>query len=88
MRAAAGAVASGGDRFWPAIQHLGLCLLRLSTDTFWALTPGEILIMAGACRPRGAGLQRGDLNALMAAFPDRPATGQTDDPLPARSILI
>jgi uncharacterized phage protein (TIGR02216 family) len=75
LRAAAGAAAPGEDRFWPAIQHLGLCLLRLPTETFWALTLGEILAMAGACRPRGAGLQRADLNALMAAFPDCPATG-------------
>lgn len=72
MKAAAGTAVSGGDRFWPAIQHLGLCLLRLSNETFWALTPGEILIMAGAGRPRMAGLQRRDLDALMAAYPDHP----------------
>jgi uncharacterized phage protein (TIGR02216 family) len=75
LSAAAGAATPGEDRFWPAIQHLGLCLLRLPTETFWALTPGEILAMAGACRPQRAGLQRGDLTALMAAFPDGPVRG-------------
>ncbi|MCO5730903.1 rcc01693 family protein [Rhizobium sp. SSA_523] len=68
--------AGGGtdaDGFWPAIQHLGLCLLRLPPAAFWQLTPGEVMAMAGglALSPsRLARLERRDLQALMARFPD------------------
>jgi len=50
---------------------MGFGLLRLSPDTFWAMTPREFeramsIYMPGA----GEAPQRADLAALMRAFPD------------------
>lgn len=54
---------------WGAALHTGLCLLRLPPPVFWAMTPREFFAAAGGLRP-AAGLSRGGLEALMAAFPD------------------
>jgi uncharacterized phage protein (TIGR02216 family) len=53
-------------------MHVGLCLLRLPPDRFWALTPREFMAMGGALRPRAAGLSRDGLFDLMRDFPDQP----------------
>jgi len=57
---------------WTGLMRVGLGVLRLSPDAFWAMTPREF---AAACSafddPRGASaMARGDLEALMARFPD------------------
>ena len=54
-------------------MEAGLGLLRLSPQSFWAMTPRELaaalepLNAAGGARPP----QRADLAALMRRFPDR-----------------
>jgi uncharacterized phage protein (TIGR02216 family) len=53
-------------------MHVGLCLLRLPPDRFWAVTPREFMAMAGAFRPRDTGLNRARLSDLMRDFPDQP----------------
>ncbi|PJI92149.1 putative phage protein (TIGR02216 family) [Yoonia maricola] len=54
---------------WPGLMHAGLHLLRLSPDSFWALTPAELQIMLGAS---GAAvpMARPQLDALLRDFPD------------------
>jgi uncharacterized phage protein (TIGR02216 family) len=47
-----------------------MCLLRLSPDVFWALTPVEFFAMTGGMRPQGRGLDRAGMEGLMRAFPD------------------
>ena len=53
---------------------LGLGLLRLDPKAFWSMTPREVAAAARAVLPRSATRDarpnRGDLNALMARFPD------------------
>jgi uncharacterized phage protein (TIGR02216 family) len=52
-------------------MRVGLGLLRLSPSAFWAMTPIEFERALGVLGPRSAGLPgRGDLAALMRAFPD------------------
>lgn len=59
---------------WPQIMRLGLGVLRLAPDAFWAMTPlefqraleGSGLMPTGDARPMG----RAGLDALMARFPD------------------
>lgn len=53
-------------------MHVGLCLLRLPPDRFWALTPHEFMAMAGVFRSRPAGISRTRLADLMRDFPDLP----------------
>ena len=53
-------------------MRLGMVELRLSPDRFWALTPAELMLMAGV----GAGgevasLSRAGFADLAASFPDR-----------------
>lgn len=51
---------------------IGLGLLRLSPDTFWAMTPIEFERALSVLRPgRTAPLGRAGLAALMRAFPDK-----------------
>jgi uncharacterized phage protein (TIGR02216 family) len=52
------------------VLHTGLCLLRLSPDTFWAMTPVEFFAAAGGMVPRAAGFSRDGLAEMMARFPD------------------
>lgn len=51
-------------------MHAGLCLLRLSPDVFWRLTPVEFFAMTGGMRPAGEAMGRAGLTGLMARFPD------------------
>ena len=54
---------------------LGLGLLRLSPQAFWAMTPVEFERAMAALRPgRGLPPDRADLAALMRTFPDREIT--------------
>ncbi|WP_132517424.1 rcc01693 family protein [Rhizobium sp. BK376] len=56
---------------WRRVLHVGLCLLRLPPETFWAMTPIEFHAMAGGLSPRAARLDRQVLRAMMERFPDR-----------------
>jgi uncharacterized phage protein (TIGR02216 family) len=53
-------------------MRLGLVELRLSPEIFWALTPAELLLIAGV-GPVRATLTRAGLAALVERFPDRPS---------------
>jgi len=57
--------------------HFGLGLLRLAPQNFWMMTPRELMALSGA-RPPGAVTDRGALEAMMARWPDLPATGDLD----------
>ncbi len=57
---------------WRSVLHIGLCLLRLPPQDFWALTPIELFAMAGGLKPQPPRLDRAGLEALMRVFPDRP----------------
>ena len=54
---------------WAALMRLGLVDLRLSPDRFWALTPAELMLMAGV-GVEGASLSRAGFADLVASFPD------------------
>ncbi len=66
---------------WPGLMRLGLGVLRLTPDTFWAMTPGEFrLMLEGAGFHPGAGhMDRTALDGLMTAFPDARAGAETGD---------
>ena len=51
-------------------MHAGLCLLRLSPEVFWRLTPVEFFAMIGGLRPRPPEMARDGLERLMERFPD------------------
>lgn len=54
---------------WQGLMRLGLAELRLDPAAFWALTPVELLILAG--RDGGtAPMARANLDALAARYPD------------------
>jgi len=59
---------------WAGLMRLGLVRLRLSPEVFWALTPAELLLMAGI----GAEvpMNRDVLDALAALYPDE---GECDE---------
>lgn len=54
---------------WAALMRLGLVELRLSPERFWALTPAELMLMAGG-GGAVASLSRAGFADLAAAFPD------------------
>jgi uncharacterized phage protein (TIGR02216 family) len=54
---------------WPALMRLGLRDLRLTPREFWALTPVELMIMAGLEGAPGP-LTRARLDELAARYPD------------------
>jgi uncharacterized phage protein (TIGR02216 family) len=56
---------------FPALLRLGLRDLRLHPRDFWALTPAELMLMAGLDTAH-APLTRARLLELAARFPDRP----------------
>jgi uncharacterized phage protein (TIGR02216 family) len=56
---------------WPGLMRLGLVGLGLSPDVFWALTPAELMLLAGDGGGGRAGMTRAGLDALRARFPDR-----------------
>lgn len=49
---------------------LGLGRLRLNPDVFWALTPKELLLMAGGVAQYREAMGRDGLAALLDRFPD------------------
>ncbi|MBR9863097.1 MAG: phage tail assembly chaperone [Rhodobacteraceae bacterium] len=55
---------------WAGLMALGLGQLRLLPEQFWALTPVELLMMAGVTPGGTPGLSRARLDALCAQFPD------------------
>ena len=50
-------------------MHAGLCLLRLSPDVFWRLTPVEFFAMTGGMRPQPSGMGREGLGGVMGRVP-------------------
>ncbi|MFN4057500.1 MAG: rcc01693 family protein [Roseinatronobacter sp.] len=65
---------------FPALMRLGLRELRLHPRDFWALTPAELMLMAGLDAAQ-APISRARLNDLAARFPDLPK-GALHDPDP------
>ena len=59
---------SGFD--WPALMRAGLTGLRLTPETFWALTPGELRLMLGV-DAQATPMSRAGLEALARAYPDQ-----------------
>ncbi|WP_299589597.1 rcc01693 family protein [uncultured Tateyamaria sp.] len=55
---------------WPALMRAGMQGLRLTPDSFWALTPAELQVMLGD-PGKSAPLLSNGLEALMAAWPDK-----------------
>lgn len=55
---------------WVGLMQLGLHELGLSVSEFWALTPFELAVKAGVAGQASASLNRQELNALCAQFPD------------------
>lgn len=55
---------------WPKLMLLGLVHLRLPPDQFWALTPAELMLMAGM-DGEAASLTRDSFAELAARFPDK-----------------
>lgn len=55
---------------WPALMQLGLVDMRLTPERFWALTPAELMLMAGAGGEM-ASLSRAGFVDLAASFPDK-----------------
>ena len=70
-----GAKGSGPEHMdWSGLMRLGLGALRLPPDQFWAMTPSELCraLEGAGLRPiAGLALDRGALDRLMAAHPDR-----------------
>lgn len=54
---------------WPALMRLGLRELRLHPREFWALTPAELMLMAGLQAAPGP-FTRARLEELAARYPD------------------
>ncbi|MDE9450713.1 phage tail assembly chaperone [Aliiroseovarius sp. Z3] len=54
---------------WPGLMRLGLGRLGLHPDQFWALTPVELIVMAGLDN-QPAPCLRARLEELALAFPD------------------
>jgi uncharacterized phage protein (TIGR02216 family) len=57
---------------WAGLMRIGLVTLRLAPDTFWSLTPAELMLIA-ELGPRPGAISRAGLDALVARFPDRTA---------------
>ena len=56
---------------WAEAMAFGLGVLRQTSEAFWAMTPRELAAAAQGAFGRSSGAPtRGDLRALMAAFPD------------------
>lgn len=54
---------------WSHLMRLGLVQMRLSPNTFWDLTPAELLLMSGVGQGSKA-MGRAGLEALAMQFPD------------------
>ena len=67
--------AGAGRTDWDGLMRLGLGVLRLAPDVFWAMTPVELeralegagIVPAPGARPIG----RAGLEALLARYPDK-----------------
>ncbi|WP_019172178.1 rcc01693 family protein [Pseudaminobacter salicylatoxidans] len=58
---------------WDHVMAMGFGLLRLSPETFWAMTPREFERAMSVFTHNGdEAPRRADLAALMRAFPDIP----------------
>lgn len=69
--AAGGAGEATVRRFpWEAVIHAGFCLLRLSPETFWRLTPREFFAMTGGTRAVAGTVDRRAMEMMMMRFPD------------------
>ena len=56
---------------WAALMRLGLGVLRLPPEAFWAMTPRELEAAAAPLRGAGGGpISRDAFAALRARFPD------------------
>ena len=51
-------------------MRLGFGILRLSSQSFWNMTPRELKQAADGVFGRGSATTRGALEALMQSFPD------------------
>lgn len=60
---------------WPALMRAGLVGLGLRPEEFWALTPAELMLMAGI-GGGGRAMSRDGLDALIRQFPD--TNGESD----------
>lgn len=63
---------------WGRLMRLGLGRLGLSPGAFWALTPVELMVMAGIDGGH-APMRRADLSALAALYPDTARNGDGHD---------
>jgi uncharacterized phage protein (TIGR02216 family) len=56
-------------------MRFGLGVLRLSAESFWAMTPRELAAASAPLHRHGAAtvMPRAQLDTLLAAFPDREA---------------
>jgi uncharacterized phage protein (TIGR02216 family) len=55
---------------WEEAIGFGLCVLKLSPDAFWRMTPRELALAIRATRGGGEPLTRTTLNELLKRFPD------------------
>ncbi len=56
---------------WAALMRVGLGILRLPPEVFWAMTPREFLAAAEPWMGTGAApMGRSELDELRARFPD------------------
>jgi uncharacterized phage protein (TIGR02216 family) len=62
---------------WPQLMRLGYLHLGLTPETFWSLTPAELMLMAGLDRGPGA-MTRSAFLDLAARFPDTPRRDRGD----------
>jgi uncharacterized phage protein (TIGR02216 family) len=63
---------------WGRLMRLGLGRLGLRPAEFWALTPAELLTMAGI-ENGGQGMGRAALDALAARYPDKAKDAEGSD---------
>lgn len=70
---------------WPGLLQVGLGVLKLHPDQFWALTPLELKLMLGDQRAPSAMGRTGLLN-LMAQYPDAaPGRDRPQSDLPSQN---
>lgn len=63
---------------WSHLMRLGLVQMRLSPETFWDLTPAELMLMSGA-GDEPIMMGRAALEALAAQFPDSGCVKATEN---------
>lgn len=55
---------------WKQAIGIGLCVLRLSPQQFWSMTPRELAYAIEALTGRSPPLDRGAFTQLMKRYPD------------------